>query len=154
MADSCCPTRQPPFQPTTDPSFAPSLLQVLFLAGVTLTIGFQSTIKFFLRPKNYKGSGFFGGGVILVVWGWTIIGFCLEAYGFWLLFSAFFPTALSFLRKMPFLRQILDMPAFKTVGFEAVLHCAHIALLRLMCSCFCPSLQVVNKIAPAGGLPV
>jgi len=90
-------------------------MQVLFLAGVFITIGFQSTIKFFLRPKNYKGSGFFASGVTLVVWGWTFVGFCLEAYGFWLLFSAFFPTALSFLRKVPFLRQLLDTPAFKTV---------------------------------------
>lgn len=91
-------------------------MQVLFLAGVTMTIGFQSTIKFFIKPKNYKGSGFFAGGVALVVWGWTLIGFVVELYGFWLLFSAFFPTALSFLRKMPFLRQILDAPAFKGVS--------------------------------------
>ncbi|KAL4529866.1 hypothetical protein Ndes2526A_g04614 [Nannochloris sp. 'desiccata'] len=105
---------------------------ILFLAGVTMTIGFQSTIKFFMRPKNYKGTGFFLGGLVLVIWGWTLIGFILEAYGFWRLFSAFFPTALSFLRRMPFLKQILDTPTFKSL---------------------------LNKIAPAGssfggGLPV
>lgn len=42
-------------------------------------------------------------------------GFALEVYGFWRLFSAFFPTVLSFLRRMPFLRRILDLPAFKKV---------------------------------------
>lgn len=42
-------------------------------------------------------------------------GFLLELYGFWRLFSAFFPTVLSFLRRMPFLRGILDLPAFKGV---------------------------------------
>jgi hypothetical protein len=89
---------------------------VLFLAGVALTIGMRATLRFFVRPKNYKGSGFFLGGVSLVVWGWTLVGFGLEAYGFWLLFSAFFPTALSFLRRMPFLRQVLDMPAIKSVS--------------------------------------
>lgn len=26
------------------------------------------------RPKNYKGSAFFLGGVVLVVWGWTFLG--------------------------------------------------------------------------------
>ena len=31
-------------------------LQVLFLVGVALTIGPQSTIKFFMRPKNFKVS--------------------------------------------------------------------------------------------------
>lgn len=98
------------------PNRPPPPLQVLFLAGVAMTIGAQATLKFFIRPKNYKGSGFFLGGVSLVVWGWTLVGFALEAYGFWLLFSAFFPTALSFLRRMPFLRQLLDTPAFKGVS--------------------------------------
>jgi hypothetical protein len=56
-------------------------------------------------------------------------GFALETWGFWLLFSAFFPTVLSFLRRMPFLKRVLDLPAFKAV---------------------------INKVAPAGGgtLPV
>jgi hypothetical protein len=80
-----------------------------------------------MRPKNYKGSGFFLGGVLLVLWGWTFIGFGLEMFGFWQLFSAFFPTVLSFLRRMPYLKQILDLPAVKAV---------------------------INKVAPAGGLPV
>eukprot|EP00887_Chlorella_sp_A99_P003235 scaffold9.g3235.t1 len=88
---------------------------ILFLAGVALTIGPQATLRFFARRKNYRGSGCFGGGVALVVWGWTFVGFALEAYGFWLLFSAFFPTVLSFLRRMPFLKRVLDLPAFKAV---------------------------------------
>lgn len=100
---------------------------VLFLSGVVLTIGPTPALKFFIKPKNHKGSGFFIGGVLLVLWGWTFVGFTLEMFGFWLLFSAFFPTVLSFLRRMPFLRQVLDMPAVKAV---------------------------INKIAPAGGLPV
>lgn len=101
---------------------------VLFLSGVALTIGPAAALRFFIRPKNYKGSAFFLGGVALVVWGWTLLGFALEMWGFWLLFSAFFPTVLSFLRRMPFLRKVLDLPAFKAV---------------------------INKVAPAGGgLPV
>jgi hypothetical protein len=27
---------------------------ILFIAGVTLTIGLKSTISFFLKPRNYK----------------------------------------------------------------------------------------------------
>ena len=108
-------------------------LQILFLSGVGLTIGPQAALRFFVRPKNYKGSAFFLVGVALVVWGWTFVGalppprcmmcsqsftrmhgladtpgaaaaaaaaagFGLEMWGFWLLFSAFFPTVLSFLR--------------------------------------------------------
>ena len=54
-------------------------------------------------------------------------GFILETYGFWVLFAAFFPTVLSFLRRTPVLKRALDLPAFK---------------------------GIINKIAPAGGLPV
>ncbi len=32
------------------------LTQLLFLAGVMLTIGFQPAFRFFIRPKNYKVS--------------------------------------------------------------------------------------------------
>ena len=67
-----------------------------------------------------QGSAFFLGGVALVVYGWTLVGFGLETYGFWLLFSAFFPTVLSFLRRMPFLKRVLDLPAFKAVSAPAL----------------------------------
>lgn len=60
-------------------------------------------------------------------------GFLLELYGFWRLFSAFFPTVLSFLRRMPFLRSMLDLPAFKAVsrfgGGECWVPCTHACLL-------------------------
>jgi hypothetical protein len=49
-------------------------VQVLFLSGVGLTIGAQAALRFFIRPKNYKGSALFLGGVVLVVWGWTFVG--------------------------------------------------------------------------------
>jgi len=101
---------------------------VLFLAGVCVILGFQSALKFFLRPKNYKGSIFFIAGVVLVVWGWTLIGFGVELYGLWGLFAAFVPSMLAFLRQVPGLKTVLDLPAVK---------------------------NVLNSVAPAGsGLPV
>lgn len=104
------------------------LLQVLFVTGVIVILGLQSAIRFFFKPKNYKGTGFFLLGVGLVVWGWTLVGFAIETYGFWHLFSAFVPTVLAALRRVPVLKQILDLPTFKSI---------------------------LNKIAPAGsGLPV
>ena len=48
-------------------------------------------------------------------------GFLLESYGFWRLFSAFFPTVLSFLRRMPGLRKVLDLPVLKNVSAAAAL---------------------------------
>lgn len=56
------------------------------------------------------------GGCGLVIWGWTVIGLILEAYGFWLLFCEFIPTALQFFRRVPFMSRILDLPVMKTVG--------------------------------------
>lgn len=93
-----------------------------------MILGVQSALRFFIKPKNFKGSSFFIAGVVLVVWGWTLIGFIVELYGFWNLFSAFVPVVLSALRKIPILKQLLDLPTFK---------------------------NILNKVAPAGtGLPV
>ncbi|PNW78632.1 hypothetical protein CHLRE_09g389100v5 [Chlamydomonas reinhardtii] len=86
---------------------------LLFLAGLTTTIGFHSTVSFFMKKKNRKGSAFYLGGCAVVVYGWTVIGLILEAYGFWLLFCEFFPTVLQFLRKVPVLSKILDLPLLK-----------------------------------------
>eukprot|EP00775_Hariotina_reticulata_P013720 gene13720-13842_t len=76
---------------------------LLFLAGLTITIGVQATVQFFSRKKNRKGSAFYLSGAALVVIGWTIIGLCIEAYGFWLLFCEFIPVVLQYSRRIPFL---------------------------------------------------
>lgn len=47
---------------------------VLFLAGVTMTIGPKRTLRFFIRPRNFKGSACFLGGLALVFVGWPFIG--------------------------------------------------------------------------------
>mmetsp|Transcript_15861 Transcript_15861/g.44356 ORF Transcript_15861/g.44356 Transcript_15861/m.44356 type:complete len:140 (+) Transcript_15861:419-838(+) len=88
---------------------------VLFLSGVAMTIGPGATVRFFLRPKNFKGSGFFLGGAILVIIGWPMIGMILEGYGFIVLFSGFFPTVIMFLKKIPGASVLLDNPAFKSI---------------------------------------
>ena len=62
-----------------------------------------------------QGSSFFLGGLVLVIWGWAVVGMLVEAYGFWLLFAGFFPTVLSFLRRIPVLGRALDLPMLKSV---------------------------------------
>mmetsp|Transcript_11166 Transcript_11166/g.19562 ORF Transcript_11166/g.19562 Transcript_11166/m.19562 type:complete len:148 (-) Transcript_11166:391-834(-) len=96
---------------------------LLFLAGLSTTIGLQSTIAFFMKRKNRKGSIFYLGGCLLVIVGWTVVGLFVEAYGFWLLFCEFIPTALQFFRHTPILNNI---PFLRTV---------------------------LNKIGPPGTLP-
>jgi predicted small integral membrane protein len=91
----------------------PTVAQVLFLAGVTLTIGPKRTLKFFIKPRNHKGSACFLGGLTLVFVGWPFIGMCVEGYGFLVLFSAFFPTVLIFLKRLPVIGTFLSFPGVK-----------------------------------------
>ncbi|KAK4440443.1 Vesicle transport protein GOT1 [Sesamum alatum] len=83
---------------------------ILFLSGVTLTIGLKSSMQFFMKPSNFKGTVSFGLGFILVIIGWPIIGMIIEAYGFVVLFSGFWPTLAVFLQKIPVLGWLLQQP--------------------------------------------
>lgn len=90
-------------------------MQVLFLSGVVTTIGPRAALKFFTKRRNYKGSGAFLGGFILVLAKWAIIGIVCQGYGAVLLFADFVPTALPFLRRVPVLGHFLSLPPVRTV---------------------------------------
>ncbi|KAF3619716.1 Vesicle transport protein GOT1A [Capsicum annuum] len=60
---------------------------ILFFSGVALTIGLKSSLQFFSKRSNFKGTIAFGLGFLLVIIGWPILGMILEAYGFVVLFS-------------------------------------------------------------------
>lgn len=83
---------------------------ILFLAGLMLTIGLKSTMQFFAKPKNYKGTAAFGAGFFLVLIGWAFFGMILEAYGFMILFSGFWPTVGVFLQRLPIVGWIFRQP--------------------------------------------
>ncbi|KAL6519661.1 hypothetical protein OROHE_017351 [Orobanche hederae] len=87
---------------------------ILFLSGVTLTIGLKSSMQFFMKRSNYKGSISFGIGFFLVIIGWPIIGMILEAYGFVVLFSGFWPTLAVFLQKIPVLGLLFQQPFIRS----------------------------------------
>ncbi|GBF94006.1 hypothetical protein Rsub_07274 [Raphidocelis subcapitata] len=91
---------------------------LLFLAGMTLTIGVQATLQFFTRKKHRQAT-FYLGGAILVVVGWTMVGLALEAYGFWLLFCEFLPTVLSYGRRLPLVGRALEVPWLRTLYNKA-----------------------------------
>jgi hypothetical protein len=88
---------------------------ILFLSGLGLTIGLKSTLQFFTKPKNYKGTISFGAGLLLVLIGWPFFGMLLEAYGFIVLFSGFWPTLVVFLQKIPFIGWIFQQPFVASV---------------------------------------
>ncbi|KAI3905122.1 hypothetical protein MKX01_017368 [Papaver californicum] len=83
---------------------------ILFLSGVMLTIGLKSTMQFFMKRQNYKGTISFGAGFFFVLIGWPIIGMILEAYGFIVLFSGFWPTLVLFLQRIPIIGYIFQQP--------------------------------------------
>ncbi|MQL94860.1 hypothetical protein Taro_027528 [Colocasia esculenta] len=83
---------------------------ILFVSGVMLTIGLKSTIQFFTKRKNYKGTISFGVGFFLVLIGWPVLGMILESYGFIILFSGFWPTLAVFLQRIPILGWLFQQP--------------------------------------------
>jgi len=83
---------------------------ILFLSGLGLTIGLKSTMQFFTKSKNYKGTISFGTGFFLVLIGWPFFGMLLEAYGFIVLFSGFWPTLVVFLQRIPIIGWIFQQP--------------------------------------------
>lgn len=93
--------------------FDPGLLaigDVLFLSGITMTIGARRTFVFFFKRKQMRGNLFFFGGVVLVFFRWAVIGMGLQLVGFLNLFGPFIPIAVQAMRQTPVLGNILSLP--------------------------------------------
>ncbi|KAL0106907.1 hypothetical protein PUN28_015436 [Cardiocondyla obscurior] len=83
---------------------------LLFISGLACVIGPWRTLSFFFQRHKMKASISFLGGILVVLMGWPIVGMILETYGFILLFSGFLPVAINFLRRVPVLGTLLNMP--------------------------------------------
>ncbi|KAF9679119.1 hypothetical protein SADUNF_Sadunf07G0106900 [Salix dunnii] len=88
---------------------------ILFISGVSLTIGPKSTMQFFMKRQNFKGTISFGVGFFFVVIGWPVIGMILEAYGFIVLFSGFWPTLAVFVQRIPILGWVFQQPFVRSI---------------------------------------
>ena len=64
-----------------------SSFQILFISGLAFVIGLERTFRFFFQPHKLKATGFFMGGIVIVLIGWPVIGMVVEIYGFVLLFG-------------------------------------------------------------------
>merc|ERR1712150_319749 len=96
--------------------FSSSLTRVslLLAIGLACVIGLERTFRFFFQWHKAKGSAAFFGGILVVLLGWPLIGMCVELYGFVVLFSGFFPVAINFLRRIPVIGTLLNMPPIGT----------------------------------------
>ncbi|XP_037932933.1 vesicle transport protein GOT1B-like [Teleopsis dalmanni] len=83
---------------------------ILFLCGLGCVIGVERTFRFFFQRHKIKGTTAFFGGITVVLLGFPIIGMIIESYGFFALFSGFFPVAINFLGRIPILGSILNAP--------------------------------------------
>mmetsp|Transcript_11417 Transcript_11417/g.17560 ORF Transcript_11417/g.17560 Transcript_11417/m.17560 type:complete len:144 (+) Transcript_11417:124-555(+) len=88
-----------------------ALGDLLFLLGLTFTIGFSRTVRFFSRPDRIKGIISFFGGIALVMLRWPVLGMILQLYGIVYLFGQFFPIAAQSMQDTPVIGNILKMPA-------------------------------------------
>ncbi|XP_058734774.1 vesicle transport protein GOT1-like isoform X2 [Vicia villosa] len=61
---------------------------ILFVSGVSITIRLKSTMQFFMKRSNFKGTISFGIGFLILMFGWPILGMIIEAYGFIVLFRS------------------------------------------------------------------
>uniref|UniRef100_A0A3P8WEX8 Golgi transport 1Ba n=1 Tax=Cynoglossus semilaevis TaxID=244447 RepID=A0A3P8WEX8_CYNSE len=97
---------------------------ILFVAGLAFVIGLERTFRFFFQKHKMKATGFFLGGIFVVLIGWPIVGVVLEIYGFFLLFRGFFPVIVGFIRRIPVLGSILNLSFISAVSIRAPAHAA------------------------------
>merc|ERR1712196_655449 len=55
---------------------------LMFLIGITLTIGTSHVMSFFLARKKLRGTCTFFVGMALVMYGWPVTGILVEGFGF------------------------------------------------------------------------
>ncbi|XP_076932491.1 vesicle transport protein GOT1-like isoform X2 [Bidens hawaiensis] len=87
---------------------------ILFVSGVLMTIGIKSSLKFFMKQTNLKGTISFGIGFFFVISGWPVTGMAIEAYGFLILFNGFWPTLSVFVSKIPIIGWVFHQPFIRS----------------------------------------
>lgn len=88
-----------------------ALGDILFLTGLTFTIGASRTVRFFSRKDRIRGIIAFFGGVALVLFRWPMIGMVLQVYGLVYLFGQFFPIAAASLKDVPVVGSVFRQPS-------------------------------------------
>ena len=97
-----------------------ALGDILFLTGLTLTIGPARTLRFFSRKDRLRGIISFAVGITLVMLRWPISGMVFQLYGIVYLFGQFFPIAIQAAKGVPVVGKLFENEAvegfFTSVG--------------------------------------
>uniref|UniRef100_A0A7S2VZL1 Vesicle transport protein n=1 Tax=Eucampia antarctica TaxID=49252 RepID=A0A7S2VZL1_9STRA len=91
--------------------FNKSLMRIgnlLFIAGIPMTIGPGRTAGYFLQPKKARATGCLMLGIFLVMVGWPVFGIALEIFGLLNLFGNLFPVLMVVLKQMPIVGNLLN----------------------------------------------
>jgi hypothetical protein len=97
---------------------------ILFLVGFAFLSGLRRTLEFFgfmgahMRERwerRWRGIVTFWGGIFLVMGGWPVTGMIVELFGFINLFASFFPLVLAFLRSLPVIGPVLNLPVVSSI---------------------------------------
>ena len=84
--------------------FNKSLLRLgnlLFIAGVPMTIGPGRTAGYFFQPKKSRATGCLLLGIFLVLFGHPMLGIFFEIFGLLNLFGNMFPVAMALIKQLP-----------------------------------------------------
>lgn len=87
-----------------------TLGNMLFVAGVALVMGPARSKSFFLEKRKLRSSACFFVGILLVMWGWCLIGLMIQGFGALNLFGNFFPMVVRVMESMPVVGPLLEHP--------------------------------------------
>lgn len=94
-----------------------SLGNLCFLSGLMLLMGMRKTVAFFfLRPQKWKASCLFFAGVLLIFFGYALLGLPLQLYALLQLCAAFLPQVLAAARLSPIGSWLLSVLRLKAIA--------------------------------------
>lgn len=84
---------------------------LMFIAGVPVTIGPSRTAGYFMKPEKIRATGCLAAGVFLVFVGWPIFGIALEVFGLLNLFGNMFPMFWAIFKNLPIVSSLTSNSA-------------------------------------------
>eukprot|EP00758_Cryptobia_borreli_P009007 Tbor_TRINITY_DN5438_c0_g2::TRINITY_DN5438_c0_g2_i1::g.24252::m.24252 len=91
---------------------------LLFSAGMPLTMGPQRCKSFFLDRRRARSSICFFIGIVMVMFRWCFIGLIIQGFGALNLFGNFFPMMVRMLEALPLIGPVMRLaPVQKAVQF-------------------------------------